>query len=205
MTPVKKDQDHCQILAYFNPQIPDRTAAILANGEDPITELVKTASILERAGASYLSMPCNTAHYYYKEIQEQINIPLINMIDETVEKICTVLPGVNKVGLLATEGTVQSKIYDQSFLKYKVKVIVPGKKERMLVMKAIYAFKAGNVDIDHKKVLQEISKKLIEKGAEAVILGCTELPLLIKEEDCNFPVFIPQKILAEKLVSLCKN
>ncbi|GAH53208.1 unnamed protein product, partial [marine sediment metagenome] len=82
-TPAKKDQDHFRIIIDNNPKIPDRTAAILGKGEDPLPALQETARNLEKAGVDFIIIPCNTAHYFLPQIQKSVNIPVLNMIEET--------------------------------------------------------------------------------------------------------------------------
>ena len=195
-TPAEKDQEHLRIIIDNNPKIPDRTAAILGKGKDPLPALQETARNLEKAGADFIVIPCNTAHYFLSSIQESVNIPVLNMIEETAKDIQQRIPQIQKVGLLASIGTYKTEIYHQHFKKYNIEVFYPNEKDKDAVMKAIYAVKAGNLSEEVKSNILKIAQKLIDKGAEAIIAGCTEIPLILKEEDISFPLIDPTQILA---------
>jgi len=195
-TPAEKDQDHLRIIIDNNPKIPDRTAAILGKGEDPLPALKQTAQNLEKAGADFIIIPCNTAHYFLSSIQESVRIPVLNMIEETAKEAQKRIPYIKKVGLLASIGTYKTKIYHQHFKKFNIEVISPEEKDKEEVMKIIYAVKAGNLSDVIKKDILKIAQKLIDKGAEAIIAGCTEIPLILKEGDVSAPVIDPTQILA---------
>src|SRR4030042_3354613 len=116
-TPAEKDQDHLRIIIDNNPKIPDRTAAILGKAEDPLPALQETAQNLEKAGADFIIIPCNTAHYFLSSIQESVNIPVLNMLEETAKETKKRIPQIKKVGLLASIGVYKSEIYHQHFKK----------------------------------------------------------------------------------------
>ena len=196
-TPAEKDQDHLRIIIDNNPKIPDRTTAILGKGEDPLPALQETARNLEKAGADFIIIPCNTAHYYISQIQESVNIPILNMIEETAKETQQRTPQIKKIGLLASMGTYKMEIYHQHFKKFNIEVISPEEKDKEEVMKVIYAVKAGDLSEKVKKNIIQIAQKLIDKGAEAIIAGCTEIPLILKEGDVPVPLIDPTKVLAE--------
>jgi len=196
-TPAEKDQEHLRIIIDNNPKIPDRTTAILGKGEDPLPALQETARNLEKAGADFIIIPCNTAHYYISQIQESVNIPILNMIEETAKETQQRTPQIKKIGLLASMGTYKMEIYHQHFKKFNIEVISPEEKDKEEVMKVIYAVKAGDLSEKVKKNIIQIAQKLIDKGAEAIIAGCTEIPLILKEGDVPVPLIDPTKVLAE--------
>jgi len=199
-TPAKKDQDHLRIIIDNNPKIPDRTAAILGKGEDPLPALQETAQNLEKAGADFIVIPCNTAHYFLSSIQESVKIPILNMIEETARETQKKIPRIKRVGLLASIGVYKTEIYHQHFKKFNIEVISPEEKDKEEVMKIIYAVKAGNLFEGTKKNILKIVQKLIDKGLEAIITGCTEIPLILKEGDVSVPVIDPTQILAQVAV-----
>ena len=200
LTPAGKDQDHLRVIIDNNPKIPDRTAAILGKGEDPLPALRETARNLEKAGADFIIIPCNTAHYFLPSIQESVKIPLLNIIEETAKETQKKIPSIKKVGLLASIGTYKTEIYSQHFKKFNIEVISPEEKDKEKVMKIIYAVKAGNLSEEIKKNITSIAQKLIDKGAEAVIAGCTEIPLILKEGDVSVPIIDPTQALAEAAI-----
>jgi aspartate racemase len=199
-TPAEKDQEHLRIIIDNNPKIPDRTAAILGKGEDPLPALQKTAQNLEKAGADFIVIPCNTAHYFLSSIQESVNIPVLNMIEETAKETKKRIPQIKKVGLLASIGVYKSEIYHQHFKKFYIEVISPEEKDKEEIMKVIYTIKAGDLSKRVKKNILKITQKLIDKGAEAIIAGCTEIPLILKEGDVSVPLIDPTQILARVAV-----
>ncbi|MBU1035633.1 amino acid racemase [bacterium] len=195
-TPAEKDQDHLRIIIDNNPKIPDRTAAILGKGEDPLPALRESARNLEKAGADFIVIPCNTAHYFLSSIQKNVKIPVLNMIEEAASETQQRIPQIKKVGLLASIGTYKTEIYPQQFKKFNIEVIYPDKKDKEEAMKAIYAVKAGDLSNEVKGNILKIVQKLIDKGAEAIIAGCTEIPLILKEGDVSVPIIDPTQILA---------
>ena len=203
-TPAEKDQDHLRIIIDNNPKIPDRTTAILGKGEDPLPALQETARNLEKAGADFIIIPCNTAHYYISQIQESVNIPILNMIEETAKETQQRTPQIKKIGLLASMGTYKMEIYHQHFKKFNIEVISPEEKDKEEVMKVIYAVKAGDLSEKVKKNIIQIAQKLIDKGAEAIIAGCTEIPLILKEGDVSVPIIDPTQVLAKMAIKKAK-
>jgi aspartate racemase len=200
LTPAQRDQEHIPLLIYSNTRIPDRTAAILEGGEDPRPYLVQSARVLEKAGAGILAIPCNTAHYFLAEIQAAVSIPILNMVLETLSALRERIPAVKAAGLLATRGTAQSRIYHDSFEKHAVKVLVPDPKRQEGVSAAISQVKTGIIGPETRDLLMSAAASLVDAGAEAVILGCTEIPLVLDESAASFPCLNATRILAQAAV-----
>jgi len=203
-TPAEKDQDHLRIIIDNNPKIPDRTAAILGKGKDPLPALQETARNLEKAGADFIIIPCNTAHYFLPSIQESVKIPILNMIEGTAKETQKRIPQIQKVGLLASIGVYETKIYHQHFKKFNIEIISPEEKDKEEVMKVIYLVKAGDLSNEVKGNIIKIAQKLIDKEAEAIIAGCTEIPLILEEGDVSVPIIDPTQILAKAAVQKAK-
>lgn len=200
-TPAKKDQDHLRIIIDNNPKIPPRTLAILGKGKSPLKQLQETLHNLEKAGAEIIAMPCVTAHHYYSELQESTNIPIINMISETVAYIYENFPDMKKIGLLATTGTIKAGIYHKAITK--LEVITPDEDAQETVMNAIYGeqgIKAGHTQGKPRSGILEVAEVLINKGAEAIIMGCTEISLVLSQKDLPIPLIDPLQILAAAVV-----
>ncbi len=181
LTDAKSDQDHIHIIIDSNTNIPDRTAAILHGGTDPVPELVKSAKLLQDDGADFLIMPCNTAHYFKDKITEQVDIPLVSIIESTADALLA--KGVKKAGLLATDGTVQSGVYKNVFDKKGIELVYPDEEDQKVVMSLIYDFvKKGIFDPEKLPTdkTKAIVKKLQDEGCQSIILGCTELPIAFK-------------------------
>lgn len=204
-TNAATDQEHVPVITYSFPQMPDRTQAILYGGESPVPHLQRVAKVLEDGGASALLMPCNTAHYFIEDVRAAVSIPVIDMIEETARHISEIY-GNLKVGLLATNGTVLSGIYQDRLSRYGIDVVVPEEIEQeTLVMEAIYGpggIKAGFSELPAKQ-LQLAVDQLMKKGAQIIIGGCTEIPLVLKEEDIGMVVVDPSQIVAEMSVKYC--
>jgi len=204
-SPAEKDQEHLRIIIDNNPKIPDRTAAILGKGEDPLPALQETAQNLEKAGADFIIIPCNTAHYFLSQIQKSVRIPVLNMIEETAKDIQQRIPQIQKVGLLASIGTYKTEIYHQQFKKLNIEVVYPDEKDKDVVMKAIYAVKAGDLSEGVKSNILKIAQKLIDEGVKVIIAGCTEIPLILKEGDIPVPLIDPTQVLAKIAVQKAKR
>jgi len=184
ITPASRDQDHIPALIFSNPKIPDRTASInAAESEKIILYLQESARILEKGGADFIVIPCNTSHKFFKEIQEVAGIPVVNMIEETVKFIIESFSGVKEVGLLATSGTLKTELYQEYLKRHSITAVIPDENiQNEYVMKAIYDFIKAGKDINHaEKLLKEAIKSLKKPAQEKVIMGCTEIPLALKE------------------------
>ena len=174
-----KDQDHIPIIIDSNSKIPDRTSYIIGGGDNPIDQLVESAKRLEGAGADFLIMPCNTAHYFYDEIIKFIKIPFLNMIEETAKQIKEEWEwDYKKVGLLGTSGTYESKVYEHVFNKYDLEIITPSEEDYSHIMELIYNIKMG-IDQENLDDFYRTMGKMGQKGAELFILGCTELSVAV--------------------------
>jgi aspartate racemase len=213
-TEATRDQEHIKMVVEQNPQIPDRTANLIGDGEDPTIPLYATCQRLEAAdGADAIAIPCNTAHAFVERIQKHLSIPIINMLSETVAHIRSAYPDAMRVGLLATHGTVQSGVYQDIIEDVGLSLVTPDAPIQQLVMNAIYGeagVKAGFTEGQCQEDLYTAIAHLRDKGAEAVILGCTELPLIAPTPEIaareGFPILLdPTAILALKCVALARG
>ena len=206
-TGARKDQDHIEIFIHNNTKVPDRTDAILYNGVSPLEELLRSASILEKMGADIIIMPCITAHYYFLDIQETINVPIINAIEESVLYIKDHILNINKVGIIATTGTVKSQLFQKSLQQRGLNpIVLADSLQNDWVMSAIYGkdgIKAGCKTENVKQKLLHAVDYLIECGAESIVAGCTEIPLVLSQNDFDIPFIDPLEILAEIACKKC--
>ncbi|KDR95790.1 aspartate racemase [Peptoclostridium litorale DSM 5388] len=198
MTNATCDQEHIHQIIDNNSQIPDRTLHILGQGEDPTPHLVESAKRLESMGAEFIIMPCNTAHYFYDRIVGNIRIPFLNMVESTAQFILDELGDGSKVGLLATDGTCQSGVYDKCFASSGVNLLKPDKSSQRLVMDFIYGIKEGK-DISARMIYNAM-EGLKEQGVEVFILGCTELSYAMDEYGLEGNFVDPLSIVAKKAV-----
>ncbi len=188
------DQAHVRTIIDSNTNIPDRTAALLSGGESPVRELQSSARLLERAGAQVLVMPCHTAHCFYDEVQAAVQVPVLNMIQLTVQELKR--RGVARAGLLATDGAVQSGIYQRHFEGSGIELLLPDPDGQAALMDMIYSgVKAGRSDYDTQAVRTALDS-LIDAGAQTLILGCTELPPAFEMYGLDYPNLDPTLTLA---------
>lgn len=196
MTKANSDQEHIRILIDNNTSISDRTNYILnADGEDPRIQLVQSAQNLEKIGADYLVMPCNTAHYFYDEIVKNVNIPFINMIDETGKYIRNNNKNIDKIGLLATEGTIKAKVYDDILKNYNIEVLKPSKESQQHVTELIYNIKEG-IAVESLDGIHKAMDELKNQGVEVFIAGCTEISVAIDLYSLEGNIVDAMKVLA---------
>jgi len=206
-TPAKTDQDHLHILIDNDPSVPDRTAALLSGGASPLPHLVRSAQRLVEAGADLLAMPCNTAHAWHAELSEAVPAPVLHMLRLSAEAGRARWPRASAYGLLATAGTVASRLYHHCFAEKGLELVVPDDDEqRDLVMGAIYGpegVKGGRRSGPPRERIELAIQSLLERGAEVIILGCTELPLLFPTGACELaPLLNPTEVLAAACVRL---
>ena len=181
-TPAQRDQDHLRIIIDCNPQVPDRTAAIHGKATSPAPVLCAGARRLASWGAQLLVIPCNTAHHYHPEISAAVSIPVLHIMRETAALIRREHPEVRQVGVLASTGTLDTGLYREALAAVGLRELVPGADEQCLVMKAIYGVKAGRVS-EPRDQLRSVAAALVSAGAEAIIAGCTEVPIVLGSED----------------------
>lgn len=191
----ESDQGHVRVLADIDPTIPDRTQAVLSGRRKEIAaHLLKNAQGLVRQGADLLAMPCNTAHAFIRELEQDVPVPFVNIVKTTVENI--VQQGWKSVGLLATDGTLAARLYIDDLRDLGIKVLVPVPDEQAALMQAIYAFKGGEF-VRSADTVRGIYRALLKAGAQKVIAACTELPILLAGQE---QVVDPTDLLAKSLV-----
>ncbi|MBA1337094.1 MAG: Aspartate racemase [Firmicutes bacterium] len=200
-TKADSDQGHIHVLIDSNPKIPDRTAFILGKGESPLDEIVASAVRLQAAGCDLLAMPCNTAHYFYDDIVEHIGIPLINMVEEVAGHVSACYGKAAKIGLLATIGTYEAGVYEKYFKKYDIDIIVPDDTGKREVFSAIYGVKNGAGDVPVDGVC-DVVNSLVQNGVDGIVLGCTELPLLVEKFPSGIRYIDATEILALKVIQM---
>lgn len=205
-TPVDNEQDHLRIIIDNNPKVPNRTEAIISgNVSQVIKTLQETALNLERSGVDFIIMTCNTAHYFLPEIQKVVSVPIIDMIKETVRVLTEKVPYVRKAGLLATTGTIRTGIYHKVIAQAGIELLSPKGEYQEKVMTAIKLIKDNGEHEESKTLICQAARWLIDKGAEALIGGCTEIPLVLTQQEVNVPLFDATEILAKTAVRIAKG
>jgi len=208
-TEVIRDQDHLRVLIDNNPKIPDRTPAILDSGEDPVPIMIETAKNLEKAGANFIIIPCVSAHYFINQLREGTTIPVMSIIDEVAGEIERRFSGIKRTGLIATTGTIRAGLFQDRLRGIGVEVLVPPPKDQEnLVMSSIYGesgIKAGFLSLENKKKILMASEALIKRGAQGIIGGCTEVPLVVNQADIEVPFLDSLNILALSAIRIAKS
>lgn len=200
-TPATVDQDHLKVLIFSNPQVPDRTAAIRGEGPDPLPVLVAGAEVLIQGGADFIAIPCVTVHHFYDALQRAVGVPILHLIGETVTAVVSEHPGLRRAGLLATTGTLQSRLFEPYFEPRGFSIVTPEPAvQASAVMEAIYAVKRGDRPDGPRRLIREAAEHLRVRGAEVIIAGCTEVPLILQDGDLPVPVIDPTWILAQAAV-----
>lgn len=202
-TEAGRDQDHPPVILYSLPQIPDRTAAILHGGRDPVPALRRGLAVLERAGADFAVMSCISVHYFLPRLVPRSPLPLISLIDETVAAVKIMKPVPRTIGLLATDGTVRSGIFARPFEAAGIAMLTPSSRDQARLMTAIYgkkSIKAGFTRGPAREALLEVARGLVRRGAGAILAGCTEVPLVLGPADLPVPLVDPMTAGAREAV-----
>lgn len=201
MTEAKTDQEHIEILLHSKPQIPDRTRYILGlSEENPMPQLVSVGKALADQGADILAIPCITAHYFQKQLEEEIGCPIIHAIEETARYLES--ERIFDVGIMATEGTIQSRLFQQILEKYGIACRIPDPEGQKKVMHIIYK----NVKAGHPiemELFEEVSGELFEEGARVILLGCTELSMAKRDGRLGKGYLDVMEVLARSAVASC--
>lgn len=200
-TKAAKDQDHVNSIITNNTGIPDRTAFIMGRSKDnPVPVMIADTKKLSSIGAEIIIIPCNTAHTFYEELQQGSPVPVIHMIRETMNRAAE--QGAKKVGILATTGTVTSKVYQHAANEYGLEPVLPSQEIQEKVMSIIYDnVKAGKTA--DKDNWREIVNYMEKQGCDRVVLGCTELSIVKKEMDLAEFYLDSLIVLAETAILSC--
>ncbi len=198
-TPAERDQDHLHLIINNNPKVPNRNEAVAGTGPSCGPELAKSARALGRAGADLLVMPCNTAHAFEPDIRAAIQIPFMSLIDETVAATHAQHLQLRRVGILATSGCLQAGLYRNAFGQVGIGTLEPTGAALERFMAALYDIKAGR-KAAARSVMLTLAEDLIKEGAEVLVSGCTEVPLMLNAEDFSVPLLESTDILAHAVV-----
>ncbi len=201
-TRAENDNGHIRVFMDNNPAIPDRTAAILSGGIDPLPAMAGALKSLEACGADCVVMPCNTAHYFLPRLKELTSLPFISILEETAKACAACFPG-KTAALLGTTGTYATGIYDGPLGENGISYITPDEQGRAALMELIYAVKAGR-DIESMRGLFENTLGALRgRGADYFILGCTELPIVAGALQSCGPFVDPTQEQAFAAIRFC--
>lgn len=204
-TPASKDQDHLHMLVDHNPGVPNRQEAILRGGADPGPELAAMAARLEAAGAEFLVIPCNTAYVFEESIVAAVGIPLVSIIDVTIDEVGQRAPGATSIGVLATDGCLTAGVYQDALEKRGLVAVLPDAGQLEVLMTLINGIKGGLADRQTTLGMRAIAEALCARGAQALIAGCTEIPLVLDETMVPVPLVSSTDVLAEHTVALARG
>lgn len=208
-TPARIDQDHIPVLVSSVPQIPDRTAAFHGGSSSPLQALVCNGRRLVDAGAKLIVMPCNTAHIWFDELHSALRSPMLHIVDAALDEVVQLCGPRARVGLLATSATVGSALYpgrsSQRPSTREIQWLLPTSLElNEWIAPAIAAVKAGSVE-SATGLLQRAAAALVGRGADCIVLGCTEIPVALHHRDIAIPLIDATDALARCAVRWSKE
>lgn len=208
-THAKSDAEHLHIIMDSNPKMPSRQDAILHGTESPVPAMIEVAQNLVRAGADMIIIGANTAHYFYDEVVSAVAVPFLHIIDEAVLEARRKVPGIQRIGIMATTAAMQADVYGKSCRKFDIEIIPVPENVQSRMQSAIfdhdYGFKYNGRTERCVSEAAAVAQYLIEHNAEALIMGCTEIPLILEDSVFSVPLIDPNKTIAEAAVKFAKG
>lgn len=200
MTEAKYDREHVPMIIYNKPAVPDRTEYILGKSKDsPLDAMVTIGKSLVNLGVEHIAIPCITAHYFYDELLKNIGVPIINMLGETAQYLKA--NRVDKVGIMATDGTIWGGFFKAELESKGIKVVTPGEIGQKKVMSIIYDDIKANRPFNLES-FKSVEKELKDMGAQVIILGCTELSLIKRDGKTGEGFIDAMEVLAARSIEL---
>lgn len=193
-TPVKREQDHLRVLVDINPKVPDRNQV----GADPGPVLAKMALGLRNGGAEVLAIACNTAHAYAAEVRAS-GLPLVDMLEAA--GLAAKASGAATVGVLGT--SLALGLYRDRFARMALEVVMLDDHEQVEFMALLYRVKQGDLGPGSRETMAALAHRLVGKGAQTVVAGCTEVPLVLSATDLSVPFLDATEALARRCVAVC--
>jgi aspartate racemase len=189
LTPAERDQDHIPTVLWSDPRVPDRTAAQRGTGPDPLPWLLRGIAGLEAAGCRVIAIPCNTAHGWFDAMARSTRLPILHIVDAAAAELARLGVDGGRIGLMGTAATLAMRLYQQRLDARGFETVTPDEAEMArLVSPAIAEVKANRVAQAYEP-LMEMAQRLVARGARAVVLGCTEIPLgMAAGPEAPFPV-----------------
>jgi aspartate racemase len=205
MTDSGRDQDHVHMIVDQDPSVPNRQEAIRGGRDDVTPYLAAMAKRLESAGADFLVMVCNTAHVFLDGVRASAGIPFISIIEESVAEVERLTPVARNVGVMATDGCLDTGIYQRAITASGRTALVPDSDDVRELMRLISAIKAGDKGEDVAAGMRAVARRLVDRGADVIIGGCTEIPIVFGGEGFDVPVVSSTDVLAKKTLRLAKG
>jgi aspartate racemase len=199
------DQEHLHLIIENNPKTPNRNDAIAGTGPSSGPALAAMAKALERAGADFIVMACNTAHAFDADIRPAIRIPFVSLIEEVVAEVGRNHSTVKRVGLLAAQGCLDSGIYHGAFARRDIEVIQLDGASQAQFMTLLYRIKSGARGSDVRASMRQLGERLVSAGADVLIAGCTEVPLVLSAGEISRPLIDSTDVLARRCVAYARR
>ncbi len=205
-TPAGRDQEHIATLVYSDPTTPDRSDAIVAAGADPLPALVHGVEFLSSAGVSAIAVPCNSAHYWFNDMQHAADVPILHIVDAVADKVRAWEGGVSRIGLMSTDGTARSGVYDRLVDHGYELMNLTDLGEDNPTTAGIRLVKAGSLE-RAQTVLVEAANMLVDRGAQAIVYGCTDISAVLgpAPPGVAVPVWDSATALADAAVDYIRN
>lgn len=197
-TKALREQDHLRLIIDNNTKIPDRNAYKRGEGPSPGPALATSARGLEQAGADFIVMACNTTHAWEAEIRAAINVPFISIIEETTKVVADLRP--EAAGVLAVDACLSSNLYQEALTKRGVKPVLLGADSQKTFMELVYRIKNGDTGDVVKRSMATLAKRLEAQGAEVIIAGCTEVPIVLTADDIDGELVNSTDVLVERTI-----
>jgi aspartate racemase len=197
-TKALRDEDHLRVIIDNNTKIPSRDAASKGEGPSPGAMLAATARGLQNAGADFIVMACNTAHASEAEIRAAISVPFLSMIDETVAAVAELRP--ERVGLLAADPCLRANLYQEAFRKAGLNLVLLPPDSQRTLQELINRIKSGDTGDAVRRSMATLAKKLEAQGAEVIVAGCTEVPIVLSADDLDCELVNSTDVLVEKAI-----
>lgn len=197
-TKASRDEDHLRVIIDNNTKVPSRDAASKGEGPSPGAALAATARGLQNSGADFIVMACNTAHAYEAEIRAAITVPFLSMIDETVAAVADLRP--ERVGLLAADPCLRANLYQETFRKAGLNLVLLPPDSQRTLQELINRIKSGDTGDAVRRSMATLAKKLEAQGAEVIVAGCTEVPIVLTADDLDSELINSTDVLVEKAI-----
>lgn len=201
MSEARTDQEHMEVILHSRPQIPDRTRYILGqSGDNPVPQMVEAGRGLAAQGAELLAIPCITAHYFQEQLEAEIGVPILNAIGETAVYLREA--GIARVGILATDGTLSSRLFQTCLAEHDIHCITPDEQDQRAVMHLIYDNVKAGRPVEFP-LFEALSKRLFDRDAQVILLACTELSLIKRDYALGAGFLDVLEVLARRAVLCC--
>lgn len=194
----RADQQRTRLIIDNNPHVPDRNLVADGEGRSPGPVLAEMARGLERAGAELLVMPCNAAHAYEAEIRAATPLPFISMIEASAAAVGRNAPGARRIGLLAADACLDARLYQSALERLGLEPVTPTAEDQARFMDLLYRIKSGASGAGEQAEMAALARALVARGAQALIAGCTEVPLVLSDANAPAPLISSTDVLVER-------